>query len=270
MRRLANHNLRWERTLLVESTTEKSLVVRSHLRSQPMHKIFVPIAIVAFQLTGALHVQPVRAEASSPQTLNPYSEAILKPILASCSNGSSTLNLATPLSRNIGRTAQQLLDESFAQMQKQSKQAEEAIAAQVKQRLAQLQVQLKDKKKLAAELEQIEAVIATGQVNGQRISPEQIEFLKKSRDDLKKLSQDPSYVRVMAKAASDEELDQIRGRLTAAKQKADACLCVSTTLQKQYTEQEFLRRSLEEFQVGPAISKDWQAALQTCKAPKSN
>jgi hypothetical protein len=83
------------------------------------------------------------------------------------------------------------------------------------------------------------------------------------------LAQDPSYVKVMAKTATDEELAQVRSELTAAKQKMDACSCVSTTIQKQYTEQEFLRRSLEELQSGPALSKDWQAALKTCKAPTS-
>ncbi len=137
--------------------------------------------------------------------------------------------------------------------------AEESVAAQ-----------LKDKKKLNAELKQIESVIETGKLNGQRIAPEQIEFLKRSRDDLKKLNQDPNYLKVMAKTASDKELAPIRDKLTAAKQKIDACSCISATLQKQYTEQEFLRRSLEELQVGPTISKDWQAALQTCKVPKLN
>ncbi len=89
-----------------------------------MHKKLVPIAVVAFQAMSVLHLQPAQAE-SATQILNPYSEALLKPILASCSSGSSTLDISIPLSRNLGRTAQQLLDESFAQMQRQSKQAEE-------------------------------------------------------------------------------------------------------------------------------------------------
>ncbi len=234
-----------------------------------MHKILVPLTVVAVQVAAALPLQPAHAEASATQTLNPYSEPILKTILASCSNGSSSLNLGIPLSRKVGRSAQQILDESFAQLQKQSKQREDAIAGQVQQRLAQLQAQIKDKKKLEAELKQIDAVIVTGKVNGKTIDPEQLEFLKKSRDDIKKLSQDPNYLKVMAQRASDEELAQVRSELEASKRKMDACSCVATTLQKQYTEQEFLRRSLEELQSGPALSKDWQSALQTCKAPTS-
>ncbi len=237
-----------------------------------MHKILMPIVIATVQLAIVPIAgirQPAHASTPTAQTLNPYSEPILKAILASCSNGASSLNLGVPLSRKVGRTAQQILDESFAQMQKQSKQREDAIAGQVQQRLAQLQAQIKDKKKLETELKQIDTVIATGKVNGKAIDPEQLEFLKKSRDDIKKLSEDPSYLKVMAQRASDEELAQVRSDLAASKLKIDACSCVSTTLQTQYTEQEFLRRSIEEFQSGPAISKDWQSALQTCKAPST-
>jgi hypothetical protein len=234
-----------------------------------MHKILVPVALATFQILGALLVQPAHAESPAPQTLNPYSEPLLKTMLSSCNSGASTLPLSIPLSRKIGRTAQQILDQSFAQIQQQSKQREDAIAAQVQQRLTQLQNQIKDKKKLEAEIKQIEVLISTGKLNGRSIDPEQLEFLKRSRDDIKKLAQDPSYVKVMAKTAADEELAQVRSELTAAKQKMDACSCVATTLQKQYTEQEFLRRSIEELQSGPALSKDWQATLQTCKAPTS-
>lgn len=235
-----------------------------------MHKILVPLVFITFQMAGALLLQSAaHAEAPATQTLNPYSESILKTILSSCNSGSSTFNLSIPLSRKVGRSAQQILDESFAQMQKQSKQREDAIASQVQQRLAQLQTQIQDKKKLAAELKQIDAVIASGKVNGRSIDPEQLEFLKQSRDDIKKLSEDPNHLKVMAKKASDEELAQIRSELAASELKMKACSCVATTLQKQYTEQEFLRRSIEELQSGPAISKDWQSALQTCKAPAS-
>jgi isoleucyl-tRNA synthetase len=234
-----------------------------------MHKILIPAALATFQILAALPVQPVHAESPVPQALNPYSEPLLKTVLASCNSGASTLPLTIPLSRKVGRTAQQILDQSFAQIQQQSKQKEDAIEAQVQQRLTQLQSQIKDKKKLEAELQQIETIISAGKVNGRSIDPEQLAFLKRSRDDIKKLAQDPSYIKVMAKTAVDEELAQVRSELTTAKQKMDACSCVSTTLQKQYTEQEFLRRSLEELQSGPALSKDWQAALQTCKAPTS-
>lgn len=235
-----------------------------------MHKILVPFVFVTFQMAGVLFLQPAaHAGTPAPQTLNPYSESILKTILSSCRSDASTLNLGIPLSRQVGQTAQQILDESFAQMQKQSKQSETVLESLVQQRLAQLKIQIQDKKKLAFELQQIEAVISSGKVNGQSIDPEQLDRLKQSRDDLKKLSDDPNYLKVMAKRASDTELAPIRSELEAAKRKMDSCSCVSTTLQKQYTEQEFLRRSLEELQSGPAISKDWQSALQTCKAPTS-
>lgn len=234
-----------------------------------MHKILVPFAVVAVQIAGALLLQPAHAEASATQTLNPYSEQVIKTILDSCYGGSSSMSLQIPLSRRVGRSIQQLADEPLARMEQESIQQAKVLDASIKERFEQLKRQVKDKKKLQSELRQIEAVVETGQLNGKQIDPEQLASIKKSRDDIRKLIQDPSYLTVMAKEASEQEGTKIRAQLTAFKQKMSTCVCVSTTLQKQYTEQEFLRRSLEELQSGPALSKDWQAALQTCKAPIS-
>jgi hypothetical protein len=93
---------------------------------------------------------------------------------------------------------------------KETKQKEDAVAAQVQQRLIQLQEQVKDKAKLDNELKQINDVVASGQVNGQKLDPAQLEQLKKSQKDLQKLKDDPNYLQTMAKEASDQELQKIR------------------------------------------------------------
>ncbi len=92
----------------------------------------------------------------------------------------------------------------------QAKQQEQQIAAQVQQRLMQLQEQVKDKTKLDAELKQIGDVITSGQMNGKKIEGKELEFLQKSQKDLQKLKDDPNYLQVMAKDATDQELQKLR------------------------------------------------------------
>jgi hypothetical protein len=105
---------------------------------------------------------------------------------------------------------------------KETKQQEDAVAAQVQQRLIQLQEQVKDKAKLEGELKQINEVVATGQVNGQKLDPAQLEQLKKSQKDLQKLKDDPNYLQTMAKEASDQELQKIRERKQKVEEQARA------------------------------------------------
>lgn len=103
-----------------------------------------------------------------------------------------------------------MLATAVDRLAKQTQQQEQQLAGQVQQRLGQLQEQVKDKAKLEAELKQIDEIVKTGQLNGQKIEAAQLEFIKKSQKDLQKLKDDPNHLQTMAKEASDQELQKVR------------------------------------------------------------
>jgi ABC-type multidrug transport system fused ATPase/permease subunit len=130
-----------------------------------------------------------------------------------------TFLLAVPIHfTNTNKVANTAIDN----IGKKTKQDEDQVNAQVQQRLVQLQEQVKDKAKLEAELKQINEVVNSGQVNGQKLEAAQIEQLKKSQKDLQKLKDDPSYLQTMAKEASDQELQKIRERKQKIEEQARA------------------------------------------------
>ena len=227
------------------------------------------ISIGGFSLLSLLNPVKVNAEISPlpTQLLNPYSEGILKVLLDACYSKSSLVYLPIPTNRTLGKSAQKLADEVFDPVLRSSQQQEEQINSQVQQRMLQLREQIKDKKKLKAELQQINLVISSGSINGKSIEPSSLEALKKSQKDLQKLQDNPNYLNVMAQEASKAEVSKVRENVMNLKQGLNSCVCVTTVLQKQHTEQELLKRMLEELQSGPSFSKDWRMASETCKAP---
>jgi hypothetical protein len=102
---------------------------------------------------------------------------------------------------------------------KQAQEQEMRLDADVKQKLGQMQEEIKDKSKVEAGLKQIGEAIAAGQINGRKIEGAELESLKKSQKDLQKAKDDPNHLQVMAKEASDPQLQKIReGKKSAEEQ----------------------------------------------------
>ena len=105
---------------------------------------------------------------------------------------------------------QKVLTNSIAQYKQQSLQQEQIIDAQIQQRLVLLTDMLKDKSKLTKELTIIRSSISTGLLNGQKLSPEMLVFMKKSEQDLAMLEKDPNHVKKMASTTRDGEIAKLR------------------------------------------------------------
>jgi hypothetical protein len=159
------------------------------------------IALAMIYVSSFLDSGSLRAEGRSPFATGRFFAMVLSGIL-----GLAFLVTVPVQFINTNKVATTAID----RIAKQTQQQEQQLAGQVQQRLGQLQEQVKDKAKLEAELKQIDEIVKTGQLNGQKIEPAQLEFIKKSQKDLQKLKDDPNYLQVMAKEASDQELQKVR------------------------------------------------------------
>ena len=226
-------------------------------------------SIYGFSLLSLLNSVKVNAEITPlpTQLLNPYSEGTLKFLLDTCHSKPSITYLPISTNRAVGKSVQELADEAFEPVFNNSRKQEQEITAQIQQRMMQLQEQVKDKKKIKIELQQINTIVSSGFINGKPVDPVQMIQLKRSLKDLQQLQADPNYLNVMAQEAKNNELVKIRESAIKFKQSLNSCVCVTTILQKRYTEQELFKRMLEELQSGPSFSKDWRMASETCKAP---
>lgn len=159
------------------------------------------IAIAMIYVSSFLESGSLRTEGRNPFMTGRFFAIVLSGIL-----GLVFLVTVPVHFINTSKVATTAID----RISKQSQQQEQQLAAQVQQRLGQLQEQVKDKGKLEAELKQINEIVASGQINGQKVPSDQMELLKKSQKDLQKLKDDPNYLQVMAKEASDQELQKVR------------------------------------------------------------
>jgi hypothetical protein len=159
------------------------------------------IAITFIYVSGFLENRTLIPEGRSPFATGRFFAMVLSAIL-----GLVFLVTVPVHFMNTNKVATTAID----RIAKQSQQQEQQLAQQVQQRLMQLQEQVKDKTKLEAELKQINEIVTTGQANGQKVEPAQLEQIKKAQKDLQKLKDDPNHLQVMAKEASDQELQKVR------------------------------------------------------------
>jgi len=171
------------------------------------------IGLVFIYMASFLDGGSLRVEGRSPFVTGRFYVMVLSGIL-----GLGFL-LAVPIHfTNTNKVATTAID----QIAKKTQQDEQQIAAQVQQRLLQLQDQVKDKTKLEGELKQITEIVTSGQVQGRKLEPSEMEAVKKTQKDLQKLKDDPNYLQTMAKEASDGELQKIRERKQKLEEQARA------------------------------------------------
>jgi hypothetical protein len=141
-----------------------------------------------------------------PEGRNPFMTGRFVAVVLSGILGISFL-LAIPIHfTNTNKVANAAIEE----VNKKAKQAEEAVGAQAQQKLLQMQEQLKDKSKLEAGLKQAGEILASGQLNGQKLEPAQLEEVKSKQQDYQKLKEDPGYAQTIVKKESDQDLQKIR------------------------------------------------------------
>lgn len=237
--------------------------------------------ILLLTTIGILSVLPA-AQANE----KPYPEAIVRSLVETCvkdqgffvpfksikANKDSEKTLPT-----IIGDYQKVLTNSIAQYKQRSLQQEQVIEAEVQQRLGLLTEMLKDKSKLTKELTIIRSSLATGLLNGKKLSPEILAFMKESEQDLAMLEKDPSHVEKMAKTAKEREISKLRqndrkfltevnldlGRLII-------CGCALEKVQKTYPLNELADRIKLEVTGVAGISQDVRSNFEQCKIPKSN
>ncbi len=166
---------------------------------------------------------------------------------------------------------EKVVNQSIATTQKNQVEQEKAIETQAEQRSVQLQELIKDKDKLKVELTQIQAVIAKGEVNGEKIDPSQMTQLKQAEKDLSRLLQDPNHVKVMAQEFKTQELMGLRKRTTgfvteATKglAKIKRCGCTTDRIQKRYSLDELGDRIKLDMTGKDGILKDVKETYGQC------
>ncbi len=169
---------------------------------------------------------------------------------------------------------EKILRNSIAQYKEQSLQQEQVIDAQIQQRLVLLTEMLKDKSKLTKELTIIRSSLSTGLLNGQKLSPEILAFMKKSEQDLVMLEIDPNHVEKMAKTAREQEILKLRQNdrkfITEANldlSKLTTCGCALAKVQKTYLLEELADRIKLEITGVAGISQDIRSNIEQCKLP---
>ena len=213
----------------------------------------------------------------------PYPEPILRSLVETCikDQGFFVPFKSTKVSKNPEKTLpilitdyQKVLTNSIAQYKERSLQQEQVIDAQVQQRLGLLTEMLKDKSKLTKELTIIRSSLSTGLLNGQKLSPEILAFMKESEQDLAMLEKDPSHVEKMAKTAREREISKLhqndRKFITEANLdlgKLTTCGCALEKVQKTYPLDELADRVKLEITEFAGISQDIRSNLEQCKLP---
>lgn len=212
-----------------------------------------------------------------------YPEPILRSLVETCikDQGFFVPFKSIKVSKNPEKTLpilitdyQKVLTNSIAQYKERSLQQEQVIDAQIKQRLGLLTEMLKDKSKLTKELTIIRSSLATGLLNGQKLSPEILAFMKKSEQDLAMLEKDPSHVEKMAKTTREQEISKLRQNdrkfITEANsdlEKLTICGCALEKIQKISTLEELADRVKLEITGLAGISQDIRSTIEQCKLP---
>lgn len=227
---------------------------------------------------GILSVIPV-AQANE----KPYPEAIIRSLLETCMkdqgffvpfNSTKAIKDSEKTLPTIIGDYQNVLTNSIAQYKERSLQQEQVIDAQVQQRLGLLTEMLKDKSKITKELTIIRSSLATGLLNGRKLSPETLAFMKESEQDLALLEKDPSHIEKMAKTAREREISTLhqndRKVITEVNldlSKLITCGCALEKVQKTYLLNELADRIKLEITGVAGISQDIRSNFEQCKIP---
>ena len=233
-------------------------------------------AILLFSTIAILSVVPA-AQANE----KPYPEPIIRSLVETCvkDQGFFVPFKSTKASKDPEKTLpiligeyQKVLTNSIAQYKEQSLQQEQVIDAQIQQRLSLLTEMLKDKSKLTKELTIIRSSLSTGLLNGQKLSPEILAFIKKSEQDLAMLEKDPNHIEKMAKTAREQEISKLRQNdrkfITEANLdlgKLTTCGCALEKVQKTYPLDELADRIKLEITGVAGISQDIRSNIEQCK-----
>lgn len=215
----------------------------------------------------------------------PYPEPIIRSLVETCvkDQGFFVPFKSIKASKDPGKTLpiligdyQKVLTDSIAQYKERSLQQEQVIDAQIQQRLGLLTEMLKDKSKITKELTIIRSSLATGLVNGKKLSPETLAFMKESEQDLAILEKDPSHVEKMAKTAREREISTLRQNdrkfITAVNsdlERLTICGCALEKIQKTSTLDQLADRIKLEITGVAGISQDIRSNLEYCKIPKA-
>ncbi|MCX5964264.1 MAG: hypothetical protein NT070_14295 [Cyanobacteria bacterium] len=169
---------------------------------------------------------------------------------------------------------QNVLTNSIAQYKERSLQQEQVIDAQIQQRLGLLTEMLKDKSKITKELTIIRSSLSTGLLNGKKLPPETLAFMKESEQDLAMLEKDPSHIEKMAKTAKEREISKLhqndRKFITEENsdlEKLTICGCALEKIQKTSTLDQLADRIKLEITGFAGISQDIRANIEQCKIP---
>ena len=235
-------------------------------------------AILLFSTIAILSVLPA-AQANE----KPYPEAIVRSLVETCVKDQGFFVPFKSIKANkdsektlpiIINDYQNVLTNSITQYKERSLQQEQVIDAQVQQRLDLLTEMLKDKSKITKELTIIRSSLSTGLLNGKKLPPETLAFMKESERDLAMLEKDPSHIEKMAKTAKEREILKLhqndRKFITEANLdlgKLTTCGCALEKVQKTYPLDELADRVKLEITGVSGISQDIRLNLEQCKLP---
>ena len=227
---------------------------------------------------GILSVAPA-AQANE----KPYPEAIVRSLVETCVKDQGFFVPFKSIKANkdsektlpiIINDYQNVLTNSIAQYKERSLEQEQVIEAQVQQRLGLLTEMLKDKSKITKELTIIRSSLATGLLNGKKLPPETLAFMKESEQDLAMLEKDPSHIEKMAKTAKEREISKLhqndRKFITQANLdlgKLITCGCALEKVQKTYPLNELADRVKLEITGVAGVSQDIRSNFEQCRIP---
>ena len=213
----------------------------------------------------------------------PYPEAIVRSLVETCVKDQGFFVPFKSIKANkdsektlpiIINDYQNVLTNSIAQYKERSLQQEQVIEAQVQQRLGLLTEMLKDKSKITKELTIIRSSLSTGLLNGKKLPPETLAFMKESEQDLAMLEKDPSHIEKMAKTAKEREISKLhqndRKFITQANLdlgKLITCGCALEKVQKTYPLNELADRIKLEITGVAGISQDIRSNFEQCRIP---
>lgn len=235
-------------------------------------------AILLLSTIAVLSVIPA-AQANE----KPYPDPIIRSLVETCvkDQGFFVPFKSIKASKDPGKTLpivigdyQNVLTNSIAQYKEQSLQQEQVIDAQIQQRLGLLTEMLKDKSKITKELTIIRSSLSTGLLNGKKLPPETLAFMKESEQDLAMLEKDPSHIEKMAKTAKEREISKLhqndRKFITEANsdlEKLTICGCALEKIQKTSTLDQLADRIKLEITGLAGISQDIRSNIEQCKIP---
>ena len=234
--------------------------------------------ILLLTTIGILSVIPA-AQANE----KPYPEAIVRSLVETCVKDQGFFVPFKSIKANkdsektlpiIINDYQNVLTNSIAQYKERSFQQEQVIEAQVQQRLGLLTEMLKDKSKITKELTIIRSSLSTGLLNGKKLPPETLAFMKESEQDLAMLEKDPSHIEKMAKTAKEREISKLRqnDRKFITQSNLDlgkliTCGCALEKVQKTYPLNELADRIKLEITGVAGISQDIRSNFEQCRIP---